>query len=288
MKFFPRKAFWVFFAFLSKESKERARSATSDRWGGADECSVCMALRWNIMFRLFCSRLSLRCLRFFSGVHTRNMAYFRKLCLPIDGSKLSLEMASSSSSPFLPSQPSRNRVCVCVCERKYFKFAHTHAPCVQLEIYQAYEKHSLFSQLPFCFAFVLLRRFVFFPAFRLLIYYVPKKNCYRWSIFNFARFFFGLAIYSMSYHEICLIPDCFNDCCIKLFSRLHRFLISTFCASPHRFWEFFFSFILLKWTCNAWLSNLISSLSSAAAAVVFRPFHHQMMAKKASRLDFLK
>lgn len=109
---------------------------------------MCMALRWNIMFRLiFCSRLSLRCLRFFFisfRVYTHETWH-------IFGNYVYPSMARNSPSKrflLLPTSQPSQRACVCVCERKYFKFAHTHAPCVQLEIYQAYEKH--FASFPNC------------------------------------------------------------------------------------------------------------------------------------------
>lgn len=79
--------------------------------------------------------------------------------------------------------------CWCACANIF-----TYAPCVQLERYIRL-KSILFSQLLLCVCLLyssFVFSFNFFPPLCcLLIYYVQKKNCYRWSIFNF--FCFGLA-----------------------------------------------------------------------------------------------
>lgn len=165
-------ASWNFFHgkkfLLSNKKIPRSGEATSDR------CEGEMCLPCNIMFRFYFA-VDRRLLRFccFSGVHTKHGIFGNYVYPSIE--KLSLE------TNCLPASRRHLRVRACVLVRKYFKFAHTYAPCVQLEIYQAYEKHSLFSQLPFS----LRLSYSSIRFFRLLIYYVPKKNCYRWSIFNF-------------------------------------------------------------------------------------------------------
>lgn len=145
------------------EKNAKEKEATSDRREGERvEWATCIG---NPGTWCFCSWW-LPFLRI-SGVHTRNIT-FRKLCLPID-------MAGASSSSPLTAGASV-RVCV--------QIFHTHAPSVQLEIYQALPSSIsfVFSQLPFSLrlSYSSILRF-----FRLLIYYVPKKNCYRWSIFKF-------------------------------------------------------------------------------------------------------
>lgn len=160
---------WNFFHgknFLHPKTErngEKEKEATSDRrWGGESRVSSVYREPWNMMFLQ-----SIVAFLRISGLHTRNIT-FRKLCLPID-----MAGASSSSSPPPLTAGASVRVCV--------QIFHTHAPCVQLEIYQALSS-SVFSQLPFSLrlSYSSILRF-----FRLLIYYVPKKNCYRWSIFKF-------------------------------------------------------------------------------------------------------
>lgn len=73
--------------------------------------------------------------------------------------------------------------CACLCAN----IPYTCSFCSAGDISGSAEQHFS-SQLPFSLrlSYSSILRF-----FRLLIYYVPKKNCYRWSIF---KFFFGLAI----------------------------------------------------------------------------------------------
>lgn len=233
MKFFPRKNIFLH-PKSEPEKSARQREATSDQCEGERERNV-MCIKHHVVYFLqsiVVSGLAMFLAFFRVCTHSRNMAHFFSEIMFTHP----MEILSLFCSLLLPSL----RACVWMC--KYFKFAHTYAPCVQLEIYQAYDE-AFRSQLPFCFAFVLLSSNSFFPFFRLLIYYVPKKNCYRWEAY---LIFFGLAIYSMSYHEICLIPDFFNDC-----SKGFLFMLPS-CRG-------------LKWTCNAWLSSEGSGESSVVA-----------------------
>lgn len=220
MKFFPRKNIFLHPKSEPEKNKPaknaRQWEATSDQCEGEREKDVCNVYGTSCcVFFAVDRRLRLAMFLAFFRVctHSRNMAHFFSEIMFTHP----MEILSLFCSLLLPSL----RACVWMC--KYFKFAHTYAPCVQLEIYQAYDE-AFRSQLPFCFAFVLLSSNSFFPFFRLLIYYVPKKNCYRWEAYLI--FYFGLAIYSMSYHEICLIPDFFNDCSKGFFKPL--FMLPSF------------------------------------------------------------
>lgn len=129
------------------ERKKRKGEGSNKRstWGGESRVSSVYREPWNMMFLQ-----SMVAFLRISGVHTRNIT-FRKLCLPID-------MAGTASSSPLTAGASV-RVCV--------QIFHTHAPSVQLEIYQALPSSISFAFVPNCLflCVCLTPRFFAFFAF---------------------------------------------------------------------------------------------------------------------------
>lgn len=176
MKFFPRKNIFLHPKSEPENRKFKKKTqgeATSDRCEGEREKETCvMCMEHHVVYFLQSIVVSAwPCsLLFFGFVHTHETwhIFFRKLCLPIRWK------FSPCFARFF---------CLCVDVQIFQICPYTCSLCSAGDLSSLWWNVSFPTAFLLCVCLTRIRSVFFPPFFRLLIYYVPKKNCYRWEAY---------------------------------------------------------------------------------------------------------